>query len=56
MDMMKHFQSYQNSKFAMSLKYLKKQVRDEAVFWMQINIKVSYKLISTLSAPKFSAR
>ena len=29
MQMVKHFQSSQNSKFAMSLQYLKKEVRDE---------------------------
>ena len=32
----------------MSLQYLKKEVKDEVDFFMQINIKVSYKLISTL--------
>ena len=29
MEMVNHSQSYQNSKFAMSLQYLKKEVRDE---------------------------
>ena len=48
MVMVKHSQSSQNSKFAMSLQYLKKEVKDEVDFFMQINIKVSYKLISTL--------
>ena len=39
------------------LKYLKKEVRDEVGFFcMQINIKVSSKLISTLWASKFSTR
>ena len=32
MQMVKHFQSSQNSKFAMSLQYLKKEVRDEFDF------------------------
>ena len=48
MVMVKHSQSSQNSKFAMSLQYLKKEVKGEVDFFMQINIKVSYKLISTL--------
>ena len=55
MEMVKHFQSSQNSKFTMSVQYLKKEVRDEVdflLFCMQINIKVTYKLISTLWAPK----
>ena len=47
MAMVSHSQSSQN-KFAMSLQYLKKEVKDEVDFFMQINIKVSYKLISTL--------
>ena len=46
-EMVKHFQSSQNSKFAMSLQYLKEEVRDE-IFCMQVNIKVSYELISAL--------
>ena len=33
MQMVKHFQSSQNSKFAMSLQYLKKEVRDEFDFF-----------------------
>ena len=48
MVMVNHSQSSQNNKFAMSLQYLKKEVKDEVDFFMQINIKVSYKLISTL--------
>ena len=40
MEMVKHSQNSQNSKFAMSLQYLKKEVRDEVDFCMQINIKV----------------
>ena len=39
----KYSQSYQNSKFKMSLQYLKKEVRDEVDFCMYV--KVSYKLI-----------
>ena len=54
MGMVKHSQSFQNSKFAMSLQYLKKEVRDKV--WMQININVFYKLISTLWASKFPTR
>ena len=53
MGMVKHFESSQNSKFAVSLQYLKIEVRDEVDFYMQINIKVAYKLLSTLLAPKF---
>ena len=53
MGMVKHFESSQNSKFAMPLQYLKIEVRDEVDFYMQINIKVAYKLLSTLLAPKF---
>ena len=52
----KHSQSSQNSKFAMSLQYLKKELRDEADFWMLININVFFKLISTLLASKFPTR
>ena len=32
MGMVRHFQSSQNSKFPMSLQYVKKQVRDEVHF------------------------
>ena len=32
MDMVKYSRSFQNSKFAVSLQYLKKEVRDEAEF------------------------
>ena len=50
MGIVKHSQSSQNSKFQMSLQYLKKEVKDvKLILSMQINIKVSYKLISTLS-------
>ena len=50
--MAKHSQNPQNSKFAMFLKYLKKEDM-ELIFCMQINIKVSHKLTSTLWASKF---
>ena len=61
MGMVKHSQSSQNVKFAMSLQYLQKQVRDEVDFlqadkhrsFLQVclktlGIKVSYKLILSL--------
>ena len=49
MGMVKQSQSSQNSKFAMSLQYLKKKKLEiKLIFCMQINIKVFYKLISTL--------
>ena len=61
MGMVKHSQSSQNSKFAMSLQYLKKEVRDEVDFldvdkhqsFLQVDfnflgIKVSYKVMLSL--------
>ena len=51
--MVKHSQSLQNSKFVISLQYLKNM---RLIFCMQINIKVSYKLISTLRVSKFPTR
>ena len=61
MGMVKHSQNSQSSKFAMSLQYLKKEVRDEVDFFCtqkhqsfpQVNfdtldIKVSYKLTLSL--------
>ena len=61
MEMVKHSQSFQNSKFAMSLQYLKKEVRDEIDFlhsdkhqsFLQVDfntlsIKVFYKVIVSL--------
>ena len=61
MGMVKHSQSSQNSKFAMSLQYLKKEVRDEVDFlhadkhqsFLQVDfnilgIKVSYKVVLSL--------
>ena len=60
--MVKHFQSSQNSKFAVSLQYLKKEVKDEICFlhadkhqsFLQVDFntlgtKVSYKVILSLS-------
>ena len=40
----------------MSLQDLKKEVRMKLIFCIQINIKASYKLISTLWASKFPTR
>ena len=48
MEMVKHSQGSQNSKFAMSLQYLKKKLEMMLIFRMQVNIKVSYKFISIL--------
>ena len=61
MGMVKHSQSYQNSKFAMFLQYLKEDVRDEVDFldadkhqsFLQVDfdtlgIKVSYKVIDMI--------
>ena len=41
MGMIKQSQSTQSNKFAISLQYLKKEVRNGVHFCMQINIKVS---------------
>ena len=56
--MVKHSQSFQNIKFAISLQYLQKQVRDEVdvfhadkhqsfqqVYFNTLGVKVSYQLI-----------
>ena len=61
MGMVKHSQSSQNIKFAMSLQYLQKQVRDEVdflhadkhqsflqVYFNTLGIRVYYKLILSL--------
>ena len=61
MGMIKHFKSSQNTKFAMSLQYVKKEVRDEVGFvdadkhqsFLQVDfntlsIKTSYKVILSL--------
>ena len=57
MGMVKHSQSSQNSEFAMSLQYLKKEVKDEVdfspadkhqsflkVYFSMLGIKISYKV------------
>ena len=45
MGMVKHFQSSQDNKFAMSLQYFKKEVKDEFdILHADINIKMTYKL------------
>ena len=52
--MVKHSQSFRNSKFVMSLLFLKKEVEDEVGFLhVDKHIKISFKLISTLLASKF---
>ena len=43
----KHSRNPQSSKFSMSLQYLKKEIKDKLIFFIQINIKVFYK-VSTL--------
>ena len=61
MGMVKHFQISQNIKFAMSLQYLNKEVRDEVDFlhvdkhqsfllvdFSSLGIKVSYKVVLSL--------
>ena len=45
--MVKHSQSFQNSKFAMSLQYLKKEVRDEVDF-LHADKHVSFIQIDTV--------
>ena len=52
MEVAKYVQSTQNSKFAMSLQYLKKGVRGE----VDVDKHQSFKLISTLWASKFPAK
>ena len=51
MEMVKHFQSSQNSKFAMSLQCLKKEVRDEVDFLHADNrqsvLHVDFKILDT---------
>ena len=56
MQMIKHSQSFQSSKFTMSFQHTEKEVRNEVDFCMQINIKILYELISTLWALKFPKR
>ena len=55
MKMVKYSQCSQNSKFASSLQYLKKEEM-KLTFCMQINIKVSHKLISKPWTSKISTR
>ena len=50
--MIKHSQSFQNSKFAMPLQYLKQKVRDKVDFLLADK----HQLISTLLASKFPSR
>ena len=45
MGMVKHSQRSQNSKFAMSLQYLEKEVRMKLIFGLQKNSKYFFKLI-----------
>ena len=54
--MVKHSQSSQNKKFAMSLQYLKKEVKDEVDFLHADKYQSSQKFISTLWASKFPTR
>ena len=56
MGMVKKSQSLQHIKFAMFLQYSKIKLEMQLIFCMQINIKVSYKLISTFwtSTERFS--
>ena len=46
--MVKHSQSSQNIKLAMSLQYFQKQVRDEVDFFHANKYQMSYKFVSTL--------
>ena len=47
--MVNHWQSSQNSKLAIPLRYLKKtKLEMKLTFCVQINLKVSWKLISTI--------
>ena len=52
----KQSQSSQNSMVTMSLQYIKKEIRREIVFSLQMNIKIYYMLISTLWASKLPTR
>ena len=53
MGMAKYSQSYQNSNFAMSLQYLKKEVRYKVDILHADKHRVSYKLVLTLWPSKF---
>ena len=54
-EIIKHSQSSQNTKVTVSLQYIKKNVR-ELIFSLQMNIELSYWLISTLWASKMPTR
>ena len=54
-EIIKHSQSSENTKVTVSLQYIKKNVR-ELIFSLQMNIELSYWLISTLWASKMSTR
>ena len=66
MGMVKHFRRYQNSKFVMSLQYLKKEVRNEVDFLhadkhqsllqIDINTLKVFKVFKVFKVTKFSAR
>ena len=56
MGMVKHSQISENSKFAMSLQYLKKKLEMTLILWMHINIKGSNKFISALWLSKLPTR
>ena len=45
MGMIRHSQSTQSNKFAVSLQYLEKKLGVEFIFCMQINIKISSKVL-----------
>ena len=46
-EMVKHFQSSQNSKFTMSVQYLKIEDRGKLIFCMQVSIKVAFNTLGT---------
>ena len=56
MEMVKHSQTFHNSKFAIFLQYLKNNLELKMIFCLQINVRVSYKLISTLWASKIFSK
>ena len=56
MQMIKHSQSFQSSKFTMSFQHTEKKLEMKLIFCMQINIKILYELISTLWALKCPKR
>ena len=46
-EMVKHFQSSQNSKCTMSVQYLQKEDRDKLISCMQISIKMAFNTLGT---------